>query len=66
MICQICHKVIVPDILGLSPKVIEIYEEETFIVHSNCAVQFLNAYKKLDTEEERVQFVEAQLNKMSH
>jgi hypothetical protein len=53
MKCERCHTPIVPDFPGLNAKVLEISEDEQFIVHERCAERMVEELNRAKTTTER-------------
>lgn len=63
--CAFCRKVIIADIPGLSPKVLEIVDGEPFIVHERCGEQIVEELAQQKTKIAQYAFLKRVLRVLS-
>ena len=65
MKCEYCKKPIIPDIPGLEPKAMSLFDGEDFILHAKCAEALAEKFNKLETPQEQKAFLSKVLRALS-
>lgn len=64
MRCALCHRPYIPEVMGMTPTILSIGDDEKFVVHQHCCDEVIAMCKKLNGKAYQV-YIKSILKKLS-